>query len=174
MRLEAGDGGALVDGHPHGLDDVGEPAGEPGRVDGGAVRRVPGAEAPGHLDARAHVRGAEQRVVVLAEAPGALVLDRLAQAQQLHRREREVELAADDEARVDALFVDDARDLVHRLVKRALLVDDRLPAVRRGPPRSREPGNVVWHQPPLRPEAPKPAISRSSTTTRRCGSAFLR
>ena len=132
VRLEAGDGGALVDGHPHPLDDVREPAGEPGRVDGGAVRRVAGAEAPGHLDALAHVGGAERDVVLLAEAPGALVLDRLAQAQQLHRREREVELAAEVEARVDALFVHDARDLVHRLVQRALLVDDRLPAVRPG------------------------------------------
>ena len=172
VRLEAGDGGALVDGHPQPLDDVGEPAGEPGRVDGGAVRRVAGAEAPGHLDALAHVGGAEHPVVLLAEAPRALVLDRLAHPQQLHRRECEVQLAAEVEARVDALVVHDARDLVHRLVQGALLVDDRLPAVRPGGELTGA-GKVVWHQPPLRPEAPKPAISRSSTAIRRCGSALL-
>jgi hypothetical protein len=32
-------------------------------------------------------------------------------------------------------------------------------------------GNRAEHQPPLRPEAPNPAISASQTTTRRLGSA---
>ena len=129
VRLQAGHGGALVDGHPQALHDVRETAGETGRVDGGAVRRVAGAEAPGHLDALAHLGGAEHPVVLLAEAPLALVLDRLAQAQQLHRRERQVQLAAEVEARVDALVLHHACDLVHRPVQRALLVDHRLPSV---------------------------------------------
>jgi hypothetical protein len=34
-------------------------------------------------------------------------------------------------------------------------------------------GNRAEHQPPLRPEAPKPAISRSHTTTRSSGRAFF-
>jgi hypothetical protein len=41
--------------------------------------------------------------------------------------------------------------------------------------RSSEPadrGNSAEHQPPLRPDAPNPAISRSSTAMRRPGSAF--
>ncbi len=50
-------------------------------------------------------------------------------AQQLHRRERHVELSAEVEARVDALLVHDARYLVHRAVQRPLLVDDRLTPV---------------------------------------------
>ena len=37
-----------------------------------------------------------------------------------------------------------------------------------------EVGNSALHQPPLRPEAPKPATSASSTTIRRCGSARRR
>jgi hypothetical protein len=35
-------------------------------------------------------------------------------------------------------------------------------------------GNSAEHQPPLRPEAPKPATSRSSTIVRRLGSARAR
>ena len=129
VRLDTGDGGALEDGHPQALDDVGESAGQAGRVDGGAVRREACAEAPGHLDALAHVGGAEHDVVVLAEPPLALVLDRLAQPEELNGRGREVELAAEPEPRVDALRFHDARDLVHRLVQGALLVDHGLAAM---------------------------------------------
>jgi len=53
-------------------------------------------------------------------------------AQELHGGGREVELAADVETCLDALLVDDARDLRHGREQRALLVDDGLPAVRLG------------------------------------------
>jgi hypothetical protein len=38
----------------------------------------------------------------------------------------------------------------------------------------RDAANSAEHQPPLRPDAPKPAISRSTTTTRSPGSATAR
>jgi len=38
--------------------------------------------------------------------------------------------------------------------------------------RAHEVGNSAEHQPPLRPDAPKPATSRSSTAIRSDGSAF--
>ena len=37
-----------------------------------------------------------------------------------------------------------------------------------------EAGNRAEHQPPLRPDAPNPAISRSQTTTRRSGAVLVR
>ena len=45
----------------------------------------------------------------------------------------------------------------------------RRPAIRSS--LAREAGNSAEHQPPLRPEAPKPAISRSHTAIRSPGSA---
>ena len=38
----------------------------------------------------------------------------------------------------------------------------------------REAGKIAEHHPPLRPEAPNPATSRSSTATRNDGSATAR
>ncbi len=35
-------------------------------------------------------------------------------------------------------------------------------------------GNSAEHQPPLRPDAPNPAVSRSTTATRRVGSSRRR
>jgi len=39
---------------------------------------------------------------------------------------------------------------------------------------SHDTGYSEEHQPPLRPDAPKPTLSRSSTTTRRVGSCTSR
>ena len=74
--------------------------------------------------------GAEQHVVVLAEAPRAVVLDLLAGPLELDRARGEIEHAAVVEARVDLLLGDDAGDLVDGVEHRPLLVDDRRAPVR--------------------------------------------
>ena len=51
--------------------------------------------------------------------------------------------------------------------------DRRLPAVQLASEPMRF-GNSAEHQPPLRPDAPYPAISASSTAIRRLGSAVAR
>ncbi len=130
VRGEGGDRRALVDRHAELLDHVGEAAGEARRVDGGAVPAEHGAEAAGDLEPLARLGGAEHHVVVLAEAPGALVLELLGDTQQLHRVVREVELAIEVEAGVDLLVGDDALDLVDGVEEGALLGDDGLAAVR--------------------------------------------
>jgi hypothetical protein len=137
------------------------------------VRRAAAAEASGHLEARAHLGGAEQDVVVLAEAPRAFVLDGLPGAKQLDGAVGKVELPPDVEARVDPLLGHHAGDLRHGRVQRALLVDDGLPAVRlRGTLARAGEGGVTPAA--VTPRGLEAAISFSSTATRSVGSAFLR
>ena len=67
----------------------------------------------------------------------------------------------------------DPRDLVDGLAHRPVLGQGRLPV---GQPRrlGEQAGNSAEHQPPLRPEAPYPATSASSTAIRSDGSASAR
>ena len=85
----------------------------------------------------------------------------------------EVEHAALVEARFDAFGARDAADLVDRLEHRALHVDGALAAVFLAMVSS-DAGKNGDTQPPLRPEAPKPAISFSTSTMRSAGSALAR
>ena len=85
----------------------------------------------------------------------------------------DAQLSAAEVLGVDLLGLGDPPDLV-----------DRAPHLQQKPPRglpAEAPpsspgltGKAELHQAPLRPEAPKPAISASSTTTRNEGSYFSR
>ena len=175
VRLEAGDRGALVDGHPQPLHDVRETAGEAGRVDGGAVRRVAGAEAPGHLDARAHLGGAEQAGSPPRRSPTSVRTrpPRAARSSCTGVSARSSWPPRWKRASMPSSSTTRAISYTVWCRARCWSITACRPCVLGGVS-SREPGKVVWHQPPLRPEAPNPAISRSSTAMRRCGSAFLR
>ena len=75
----------LVDRHPEPLDHPGQAAGQPGRVDGGAVGGEGGVQQPGHPDPPLGLVPAEQPLVVLAHAPLAGVPEPGLQPGQLHR-----------------------------------------------------------------------------------------
>ena len=119
----------------------------------------------------------EQPDVVLAAAPAAGVGDLGAGPGELGAGAGEHDGAALGPVRVDALGGQHPPDLVDGgphggvLGERALAVGDR-PTVAAS--LSSEAGNSAEHQPPLRPDAPKPAISASSTTIRSVGSASAR
>ena len=57
-------------------------------------------------------------------------------------------------------------------IARYMAIADSRPAIRSS--LASDAGNRAEHQPPLRPDAPKPAISRSQSTIRRPGSALFR
>ena len=81
--------------------------------------------------------------------------------------------AAALELRVDALGLDDLADLVTGVLH-AAVQPQRLSAEDFRAITSQEVGKRALHQPPLRPEAPNPATSCSSTATRSVGSARRR
>jgi hypothetical protein len=71
-------------------------------------------------------------------------------------------------AAVDALLLDDLRDVVHRLLAQTFRLTHELSTMLAGVD-TRVTGDTPPTVPPLRPEAPKPAISRSSTATSSSG-----
>ena len=81
--------------------------------------------------------------------------------------------AAHREVGVDALGRAHPGDLGDRTLHRAVLRDRRVAPNLGGEGRDAT-GYSAEHQPPLRPDAPKPAISASSTATRSDGSAASR
>ena len=171
----AAPGSARGSAPPRALDGAGEAADQPGRVDRGAVRGEGRRRACRWRPSRARAAsGVEQPQVVLAAAPGAGGRDLVAGPAPAAAGVRA-------SASVPPLWAwasmpsvgGDGEHLVdggaHRLV-----LGERAPS---RPSRAARPvvastaGNSAEHQPPLRPEAPKPAVSASSTTTRSVGSA---
>ncbi len=164
----------LVDGRPAPFDRVGEAANETCGMHPRAVRGEARAERIGDADALPQLVGLEQPQVVLAEPPLALGVDVRPQADELGRVLRDVEGSAAHEIGLDALL---------RRTPARPPPACRSPHVRVAPRhRAREgahsargsPVAVPDSQPPLRPDAPKPACSASSTATRSPGSASLR
>ena len=132
------------------------------------------ARAPAHAHALVELGRLEQPQVVLAHAERAPALDGLVQARDLGRARRHQQRAAVQPAAVDALVRDHAaRSRPPRRPWRA----------RRGARRRRRagarsaaalPASPAEAQPPLRPDGPKPAISRSTTAMRRSGCSEAR
>ncbi len=109
---DAGRLGGLVDRRPQPLDHLGQPAGQPGRVHGGAVGGEGGVEQPGHPDPPLGLGPPEQPQVVGAHAPPAGVPDPGLQAGQLHRGGDHLERARLHVVAVDALPPGHPADLV--------------------------------------------------------------
>ena len=82
--------------------------------------------------------------------------------------------AALGEVGVDALGGAHPADLVDASSRIARVLGERGVAVAAAGQRPSEAGNSAEHQPPLRPDAPNPAISASSTAIRSAGSASAR
>ncbi len=110
--LEERDAGAL--------DDVGEAAREPGRMDRRAVRGVRRAELADDVDAVAGGGGVEPSFVVVGEAERVRFVDPGVQATDVGRVRGEVGRAALDEVAVDPFVGADLADLVDRVEHRPL------------------------------------------------------
>ena len=93
---------------------------------------------------------------------------------QLGRRAGEHHGAALVEAAVDALGRDHAPDLADGLLHGQALGACRRPGPAALSSVASDTLNSAEHQPPLRPDAPNPATSRSSTAMRSPGSLRLR
>ena len=173
-RLDGLDPGALVQDGPRLDDAAGQAAHEPCRVDCGAVRGVGTAEDVGRADSALGLRLVEQGVVLRAEAPGA----------QLRRSRRGRSTAAAGVRAATTVppllhstsqpSADATRPIsstvanISRLSRMAASrVDCRASAGRLA-------GNSADAQPPLRPDAPKPACSASRMTMRSDGSRCSR
>ena len=163
-------GGALVDDDAPPLDGVGQAADQPSGVDGRTVGRERAAEGIADAGDRRDLVGVEEPVVLLAEAPPTMVGDLPTDPFELRRVARDGEVAALVEVAVDALRGGDPSDVGHRVVQQVLHPHRRVAAALGRHPRERG-GNSAEHQPPLRPDAPKPATSFSMTATRIVGSA---
>ena len=172
-RLDREDAGALVDPAAAPLDRTGEPAHEPERVDGRAVGGVRRPEGVGdrarwsRVSAGSSSRSRPRR----GPTPGV-------------RRPRRGRAAAAPRVRATMTVPPLAQwaSMPSASSDPPDLVDARRASRRAGPARPPAPtpgagqpvggiGKSAEHQPPLRPEAPKPAVSASSTTTRSVGSA---
>ena len=118
--VELDDAGLLVDRGARLLDGLGQPADEAGGVDRSAVRCVAGAQHVARVDASRGLVGRQPAIVLLAEAPRAVVLEQLVNPADLRLVARQVEVAALGEVAVDALLARHAGDLVDGVVHRAL------------------------------------------------------
>ena len=151
----------LVHGRAEALDDPRQAPHQPGRVQRRAVRRVLG---PQHCGRREPLLG-RCRVEPLLVAVPTVELG-LAAGQ----RQR----AALGEPGVDAVLVAAPPDVVDGFPQPQPEPVRRVLRRARATIRGHAVGNSAEHQPPLRPDAPQPAISRSSTTTRSVGSCRSR
>ena len=131
----------LVEGDAATGHDLGQAADQSARVDGRAVGGVRRAEGPRRAQPLARLGRGEHLVAVLGARPGELGL-----------APREDDGAALGEVAVDALGEG------HALTSST---EARIAASCASPS---DVGNSAEHQPPLRPEAPNPATSASSTT----------
>ena len=117
--------------------------------------------------------GVEQPDVVLVEAPRTGVLDLGLGACHCGCRPGQPDRAALGGVGVDALVVGRPQHLVDACrASRVRAARGQPLAASAGDARGR--GNSAEHQPPLRPDAPKPAVSASSTAIRSDGSASAR
>ncbi len=128
---------ALVDDDAAPLDGVGQAADEPRRVDGRAVRGERAAEGVADAGDRRDLVGVEEPVVLLAEAPLAMVGDLLTDPLELRRVARDGEVAALVEVAVDALRGGDPADVGHRVVQQVLHPHRRVAAALGGHPLER-------------------------------------
>ena len=138
---------------------------------GRAVRRVRRPEHAGCGQPGARLVGAEQREVVLAEAPPRASATSARARSSCTRRARDDDRAALGELAVDALGRDDPRRPRRRSPASRGAARRPARSPYRAASQATDAGNSAEHQPPLRPLAPKPATSRSSTTMRSDGSA---
>jgi len=149
VRLDLADGRALVDLHAEPLDCRGQPAHQLGRMHAGYVRGEDRAVGARDTQSPVELRAAQLAQVLLGEAVLTRARDRFAQAPQLRLTERDVEMAALDEVRFDALLGEDAADLAdgreHRPLERgvALAPAPALVHPRRSGEESRDPASVA-------------------------------
>ena len=102
-----------------------------------------------------------------------MVRELLVEAREMRRKRRRPRGSAARPVAVDSLHPDDTLDLVERGEHRTLHRDRGVAAVgRERVLRASAPAKSAEHQPPLRPDAPKPTCSRSQTATRNDGSAL--
>ena len=128
------------------------------------MREVPRADHTLDGDPGRRLLGIEQHAVLRAHPPRPVVVDQRTYPLQLERGLGKLQGAAMDEVTFDLLALDDAPDLIDGVRDRPAQRHDRLAAAALAH-RSGEPASSPRTHPPLRPEAPKPAISASSTTT---------
>jgi hypothetical protein len=140
------------------LDRGGQAAHELRRLDPRAVRRIARAAQAGDAHPRRGLVDVEQ-----------VAAGRLAQAGELRLGLRDGQRAALDEVAVDALARAGRADLVDGPLDRALECRDGALTGRLALARARR--DLAEHPAAVAPEAPKPATSRSSTTTESDGSA---
>ncbi len=131
---DLGDRGVLEDVHPQPLHHAGQPDGELGRLDAGAVRRVRRLQRPRHLQPFALLVTFHQPHVVRAVSPRAQVGDAGPQPPPLGRVGRDVDQPALVHVGVDALRAGHLDDLVDRPEHGVLQVDHGLPPARPGMP----------------------------------------
>ncbi len=161
--------GLLIDQHAPGPQHVGQAAGEPGGMDGRAVRREHTAQHAGDTAQLARHGRRQQPEVGVIEAVHPGLVDLVLRPLQLRGRARELDGSALGPVAVDCLVRHYLPDLVDRLLHRPVHRDRWLAA--RHPLKLRQ---CAEHQPPLRPDAPNPAISRSQSTIRSSGLAMVR
>jgi hypothetical protein len=113
---QAPDGGPLVDRHPDPLHHPRQPAGEPGGMDGRAVRGEDGATQARHPDPLARLVGAQPPAIGTVQVREGLELR--PQPVRLERRGRHLQAPAAREVRVDPLGPAHALDLPHGLAQR--------------------------------------------------------
>ena len=174
--LDRGDAGVLVDVDAAPLDRGGQAADQPGGVERRAVGGVRRPEGAGGASTPSRRLRASSRRVVRVAAPGPGVVDLGAGARAAGRGVRASAIVPPlREVGVDALGRRHPAHLVDRGPHRGVLGERGLARRTRQPGERRsEAGKSAEHQPPLRPDAPNPAFSASSTTTRSVGSASAR
>ena len=175
MRANRADGGRLIDLDPESLDGRGETGEQLGRVHARDVGGEAGPDGAGDTQSRLQLVGRQLVQVSLVETVYAGGGDLMAQALQLCVVEGDREPAALDVVGVDSVLGDGRRDSstvsnIARcsVVKASSCVWPFRAYARAGPEKNPE------IQPPLRPDAPEPAFSRSSTTISSDGCARFR
>ena len=164
--------GVLVDPHPVALDGVGQPPGEERRLHHGAVRRERRAEHAGGADRpRAVSSGPSQR---RSSSPNpsarASSTSASARARWASLRTRSTEPPLTKWQSMPSLAALAPTTSTVSCMARRIARMASTPCWRASA--ASEVAKRAEHQPPLRPEAPKPATSRSSTAMRSEGSAW--
>ena len=155
--------------HTPRLDQPRRAPDQPGRVERGAVRRVGAAEDGGGPEPCRRLGRREQAEVALVDAAGSGRRHLVPGSLPLGRRAGQGHRPAPGEAAVDGLGARQTRSTSSTVATMARRMAAPAPGPHCRSMRATEAAKRAEHQPPLRPEAPKPTISRSRTTMRSSG-----
>ena len=159
------DGRLLEYARPAAFDRLSQAADEPGGVQGGAMGRVQSARGPWWRPRASGPRARSRSLRSASSMPSerACSISRSARC-ELGRVAGEHHPAALSVVAVDAFGWQLSHPTSSTVRSRALAqLPARLCCRSRAPACAEEVANIAEHQPPLRPEAPKPAVSRSMT-----------